>query len=134
MRSRPSGDLVYMRCRASEGNHEDHPRHLPRLSWPRLHEVVLAPHQSCNPVQLAAAIQVDACIVNFLIQVVNVNIDSQWAKDVFDHVPVIEDGYLQFNDRPGLGIELNEEAAEAFAFEPIDRPVIIEPDGGIGLE
>ncbi len=99
-----------------------------------MHQIVMAPHQSCSPVQLAAATQIDACIPNFLIQECYVNLEGQWVKDLFNHPPVVENGYMQLNDRPGLGIELNDEVAEDWPFEPIDRPVIIQPDGAIGLE
>ena len=35
---------------------------------------------------------------------------------------------------PGLGIEFDEKAAEKYPWKPYDRPVIVQQDGGIGLE
>jgi hypothetical protein len=46
----------------------------------------------------------------------------------------VENGYLELSDTPGLGIELNEEAVNDYAFKPYDRPVIVNQDGSIGLE
>jgi hypothetical protein len=43
-------------------------------------------------------------------------------------------GDLILPETPGLGIELNEEAAANYPFKPFDRPVIIQRDDGIGLE
>ena len=98
-----------------------------------VHRILLAPHNSLGPVQLAMSLHIDACVPNFFMQECNVNVDSRWVDELFDHVPVIEGGYLKLSERPGLGIELNEEAAAAYAFEPVDREVVRERDGGIGL-
>ena len=49
-------------------------------------------------------------------------------------MPVINDGYLELPDRSGLGIELNEEAVGHYPPNRYDRPVIVDHDGGIGLE
>ena len=53
---------------------------------------------------------------------------------MFPELPVVEDGYLKLPDKPGLGIEINEDAIADYAWEPVDRPVMIEADGAIGLE
>ena len=55
-------------------------------------------------------------------------------KELYSPLPQIEDGYLQLPERPGLGIELNEEAAARYLYKPYDRPVIRKADGAIGLE
>lgn len=99
-----------------------------------LYHVVLAPHQACGPVSLLACCHIDAAITNFLIQECNVDIEDQFLKDLFSPMPAIKDGFLQLPDRPGLGIELNENAVEKYPRKPSDRPVIIQQDGAIGLE
>ena len=38
------------------------------------------------------------------------------------------------SERPGLGIELNEEAVPDHSHKPYDRAIIIQRDGAIGLE
>lgn len=99
-----------------------------------LYHIVIAPHQACGPVSLLSCGHIDASVPNFLIQECNVDLNSSFLKDIFYELPVITDGYLELPEKPGLGIELNEEAAKKYPWKPCDRPVIIEHDGGIGLE
>ena len=100
-----------------------------------LYHIVIAPHQSISPISLTAAAHIDACVPNFLIQECNtMDLYSPWVADVFPEVPVIEDGYMMLPDRPGLGIEIDEDAIAEYEWEPVDRPVMIEHDGAIGLE
>jgi galactonate dehydratase len=96
--------------------------------------VSLAPHQACGPVSLMACVQIDACAPNFLIQECNVDFESTFTRDLFSELPQIENGHLILSERPGLGITFNEEAAEKYPYRPFDRPVILQSDGGIGLE
>ena len=42
-----------------------------------------------------------------------------------------EGGYLLVPDRPGIGIDLNEEAFSKYATAPYDRPPLIHPDGSL---
>ncbi|MFN8525309.1 MAG: galactonate dehydratase [Chloroflexota bacterium] len=70
--------------------------------------VPIAPHNPFGPINTAAAIQVDACTPNFLIQ-----------EMIIRHLPTYRqlltepleprDGYLEIPTRPGIGYELNEE-------------------------
>ena len=99
-----------------------------------VYHVVLAPHQACGPVSLLVNGHIDSAIPNFLIQECNVDVEDPYYRDLFDPMPVIENGYLALPDRPGLGIELNEEAAKNYPRRPYDRPVVIQEDGAIGLE
>ena len=100
-----------------------------------LYHIVIAPHQSISPISLTAAAHIDACVPNFLIQECNtMDLYSPWVKDVFPELPVIEDGYMMLPDKPGLGIEIDEDAIADYEWEPVDRPVMIERDGAIGLE
>lgn len=71
----------------------------------------VAPHNPLGPVSLASCIQLDACIPNFLVQEHPGNPDKSdlgvgYIKEPF----VIEDGYIKVPTKPGLGIELDEEA------------------------
>lgn len=97
-----------------------------------MHHITVAPHQVCSPVSMMVCMHIDACIPNFLIQEYNV-MDSPAARDLFSIVPQVTDGYLPLPAGPGLGIELNEEAAAAYSYRPFDRRVIINIDGSIGL-
>jgi galactonate dehydratase len=97
-----------------------------------LYHITLAPHQTGSPVSLAVCCHIDAVVPNFLIQEFNV-VNSSCVRDLFGAVPAVEDGYLSLPEGPGLGIELNEEAASAYGHTPFDRRVIVQADGSIGL-
>ncbi|MBI4625653.1 MAG: mandelate racemase/muconate lactonizing enzyme family protein [Verrucomicrobia bacterium] len=110
---------------------------LETLRWAamaELYHITLAPHQACGPVSFMACVHIDACAPNFLIQECNVDFDSQFIKDLFPERPAIEQGYVLLPEKPGLGVTFNEEAAAKYPYRPFDRPVIVRPDGGIGLE
>jgi L-alanine-DL-glutamate epimerase-like enolase superfamily enzyme len=75
------------------------------------HYILMAPHVWGGPIITAAAIHLDACIPNFLIQ------ESIYKSNLFfDELlvePLVwEDGDLLIPERPGLGVELNEETLE----------------------
>ncbi len=99
-----------------------------------LYHVVLAPHHACGPVSLLSCAHIDASINNFLIQELNIDLSDPWLTELYSPLPQIKDGHLCLPERPGLGIELNEEAAQRYPYKPYDRPVIKAEDGSIGLE
>ena len=66
---------------------------------------VIAPHMYCGPIAAAAAVQLDTCSPNFLVQEFNTN---DLHRDVFTTPIVIEDGYITPPSGPGLGVELDE--------------------------
>ncbi|MEM7115938.1 MAG: galactonate dehydratase [Chloroflexota bacterium] len=65
----------------------------------------IAPHCPLGPIALAACLQLDACIPNFLVQE-HVTTGEGYLKEPFK----IVDGYISVPEKPGLGIELDEEA------------------------
>ena len=64
----------------------------------------LAPHNPYGPVNMAAALQIDACAPNFLIQEF-VSLGEGYLKEPF----IMKDGYVELPTKPGLGIEVDEE-------------------------
>lgn len=71
----------------------------------------IAPHNPLGPVSLASCIQLDACTPNFLVQEHPGNPDKSdlgvgYIKEPFE----IKDGYIDVPTKPGLGVELDEEA------------------------
>lgn len=105
-----------------------------RSAVAELSNILLAPHHACSPVALCACAHIDAAVPNFLIQEVNNDVTSSFNQELFSPLPVIENGYMELPEGPGLGIDFNEEAAAAYPPKDWDRPVIIKPDGSIGLE
>ena len=65
----------------------------------------IAPHCPLGPIALAACLQLDACIPNFLIQE-HVTTGDGYLKNPFEVI----DGYIELPLGPGLGIEVDEAA------------------------
>jgi galactonate dehydratase len=75
----------------------------------------IQPHNCASPVSTAAALQLDACIANFLIQeVYPYRIPEHFQ--IVDQAPEreIRNGQMPIPDRPGLGVELVEKQVEPF--------------------
>ena len=71
----------------------------------------IAPHNPLGPISLASCLQLDACTPNFLVQEHPGNPDRSdlgvgYIKEPF----VIKNGYIDVPTKPGLGVELDEEA------------------------
>ena len=76
----------------------------------------IAPHLYCGPLVGAANIQVSATCPNFLILESIRKWDGFYA-DILTAPIEWEDGHVIVPDRPGLGVELNEELARAHPWE-----------------
>jgi galactonate dehydratase len=68
----------------------------------------IAPHCPLGPIAMASCIQLDACTPNFLIQEMGC-LGEGYLKEPFK----VEDGYIEIPKKPGLGIELDDEAIKA---------------------
>ena len=87
----------------------------------------IAPHCPLGPIALAACIQLDACIPNFLIQE-HVTTGEGYIKNPFK----IKDGYIELPTGPGLGIELDEPALADRVFAgDWATPRFWHPDGSV---
>ena len=69
--------------------------------------VMMAPHVWGGPIILAAALQIDASIPNFLIQE-SIGKADEFFNELIKEPFVWENGDLLVPNRPGLGIELDE--------------------------
>jgi galactonate dehydratase len=67
----------------------------------------IAPHNPLGPINLAASIQLDANVPNFLAQE-QVSLGEGYLKKPFE----LKNGYIDIPTAPGLGIEIDEEAIE----------------------
>ncbi len=76
----------------------------------------VAPHNPLGPVANAAALHFALSTPNFLIQE-DMLTDVPWRWDVAQHALQTENGYWLKTDAPGLGIEINEEAAKRHPFK-----------------
>ena len=68
----------------------------------------IAPHCPLGPIALAACLQADAALPNFLIQE-QVTLGEEYLVKPF----TVEEGYIRLPTAPGLGIEVDEEAVRA---------------------
>ena len=79
------------------------------------YDVALAPHCPLGPIALAACLQVDFTSINAFIQESSLGIHYNEGTDLLDYlvdpdVYDLKDGCFQRPLKPGLGIEINEEA------------------------
>jgi galactonate dehydratase len=71
------------------------------------HYAMLAPHNSGGPICSAVALQLGACIPNFLIQESFDETNADWTQRLVDR-PIRRDGsHLLLPETPGLGVTLN---------------------------
>ena len=78
------------------------------------YDVAVAPHCPLGPIALAACLQLDTCTPNVFIQEQSLGIHYNKTNDLLDYLkdPTVfkyENGYVAIPNRPGLGIEINEE-------------------------
>ncbi len=79
--------------------------------------IPFAPHNPSGPVANAATLQLAASCPNFCILEIMYS-DVCWRKDVTDEALDCKDGYMTVPDRPGLGIEINEEECLKHPYQP----------------
>lgn len=82
--------------------------------WAEAYDVALAPHCPLGPIALAACLQVDAVCHNAFLQEQSMGIHYNQGNDLLDYVIPdagfeLVDGSLTIPDRPGLGIEIDEQ-------------------------
>jgi galactonate dehydratase len=79
----------------------------------------------------ASVVQLDAALHNVAIQeYTGTEFDSP-KRDLVDEPLKLVDGHLLLPDRPGIGIELNEEAFKHYPMAPFDRKPVITSDGAL---
>jgi galactonate dehydratase len=80
------------------------------------HYVGFQPHNPYGPICTAAALQLDACTPNFMIQEGGL---QPWFQDATSGTaPIQKDGFFTVPDGPGLGVDLNEGWLEANPWDP----------------
>jgi len=78
------------------------------------HYAMIAPHMACGPIAAAAAIQIDTCSQNFLVQEAN---QGPLHKIIFKEPMVFENGYITPPTGPGLGVELDKDVLKRLIVE-----------------
>lgn len=100
------------------------------------YDVSVAPHCPLGPITLAASLQIDFAVPNFLIQEQSLGIEYGGGNALLDYlvdpqVFAFTDGHVQRPTGPGLGIEIDEDVVRAAAAEPHRwrSPVLRHDDG-----
>lgn len=71
------------------------------------HFGVTAPHSAQGPVCSVACMHLNAATPNFYIHEIFDEYNEEWEKDIVIGGVEVKDGYIEINERPGLGIDLN---------------------------
>lgn len=72
--------------------------------------VPLAPHNVCGPLGTMASAHVCASIPNFLIMEWHWIDYAGWDELTIQDQPIIQQGHVVLTDKPGIGVEVNDEA------------------------
>ena len=92
------------------------------------HYVTVAPHNPLGPLATAVNLHFAASTPNFSILEYHLPGDNHWLDDPY----VPKDGFLELRDRPGLGVEVDEEAISKDSYIHWQRTCPVRPDGSTG--
>lgn len=98
-----------------------------------VHYASVAPHNPCGPVATAVNVHFAASTQNFIILEYHPD-DEGVRRDIVTTPMKLVDGYLEIPETPGLGIDLNFEALEKYAFAPWRRPAPWREDGSLAYQ
>lgn len=95
------------------------------------HYVMVAPHNPMGPVATTVNVHFAASTQNFFILEYHPD-DAAPRKDLLKEPLMVKDGYIPVPTKPGLGIELNEEAFKHYPPRPWRRGFEFRADGSPG--
>ena len=82
-------------------------------------QMLMAPHGGIGPIVLSAYMHADAAMENFLIQEGSTAWQAGCFDDLVDHDWVLADGHIGLSDRPGLGIDIREDAVAKMPYDEV---------------
>lgn len=77
------------------------------------HYVPIAPHNVSSPLGMMAACHIMASVPNFLVLEFHGREISWWNDLCISDEPFIQNGWMAVSDKPGIGVELNDEVAKS---------------------
>ena len=89
--------------------------------WCETHHINIVPHNPLGPASTAACFHLDMASSNFAVQELS-HLPQSFLKDVFPIQIEYRNGCLLPSERPGLGIEFDEDAAKKREFKPGTAP------------
>jgi len=100
-------------------------------NWAETHQIRLATHNPLGPVSAAACMHLSAAVTNQGVAEMTRR-PGTTMQDIFPVQIDWQDGYLIPSERPGLGVELDEEAARAHPYRgPGSGRMLRRDDGSI---
>lgn len=93
--------------------------------------VGVVPHNPLSAVLTAACVQLDAAAPNIPVQEYPPSDDQGVKRDLVDEPIVREGGFLVLPTRPGIGINVNEEAVKHYPPRSYERPALLNADGSL---
>ena len=93
-----------------------------------MYYIPIAPHNIGSPIQTVATCHVMAAVPNFLVLEFH-HLDHPIWDALVNEPPLIQDGYINVPNRPGLGVTLNEDTVREQTEKHLVLPVIYPPFG-----
>jgi len=79
-----------------------------------LYYIPFAPHNVSSPIGTLASAHACASVPNFLVLEWHWNERPYWTTIIKEKTDIIRNGYIELSDRPGIGVELDEEVARQY--------------------
>jgi len=79
-----------------------------------LYSIAFAPHNVSSPIGTMASAHVCATVPNFLVLEFHWLYRDYWTTIIQEKRDIIQDGYIQLTDQPGIGVELDEAVARQY--------------------
>lgn len=92
--------------------------------------VSMAPHNPLGPIATMVNIHLGFATPNFLIQEV-MRSDVPWRDEIISGVTPIIGGYVEPSQAPGIGVEINFEAAKKYPFQEVQPVQWYQHDGSV---
>ncbi|MDR9429431.1 MAG: mandelate racemase/muconate lactonizing enzyme family protein [Natronomonas sp.] len=92
--------------------------------------MTFAPHNPNAGVSTAAGLHLCAGIENLEV-LEHMSRDVEWGDEIVEHDFEVEDGSIEVPDKPGLGVEFDEEAARKYPGEPKDSHSLFDKEGAL---
>ena len=81
-----------------------------------LYYMAFAPHNVASPIGTMASCHVCASVPNFLVIEFHWTQRDYWTTIIQEKEDIIQDGYVALTDRPGIGVELDEDVARGHQY------------------
>ena len=81
-----------------------------------IYSIPFAPHNVSSPIGTMASAHVCATVPNFLVLEFHWTHRDYWTTIIKEKTDIIRDGHIEMTDRPGIGLELDEEVGRQYQY------------------